>query len=1108
MGRVDAADDRSVSIPPLSREVVSLDAIAPDEAGPVVHVTATGGVVSAVLDDAVDPRRDGAVASTTRPAPPRPAPTSSCPASRRGGPTSAAARQPRRHRGPGPGAAAHRQGGGAAGRPPGRPRAAGSTLDVPMPGQRGGPGSRHPLRPAPRRGGLDRAPCDHRGPDGRLRLDGGGCPPCVAWPECSCPASSGTTKRLLLTAGPAPASAQVRLGTGDGAKVSTVAVPADSTVAVAVGDADAVWVVPSSGAVRAAVSVAGVDGGVPFFSVAPLSDAPVRALSVAGASGAQLTVRRGRGAGGSLPEAGVELLGGDPEQARDLLGDDVGDECSDVAAVRDPGLDGAPVDDDPRRAGARRREEPAERRPRGGPTEPGRGARPRRRTRLREGAPAASPRAERRHRGRSRRTRHGAAHGRDRRPGQRPAATAAVPVASPATPGSAGRGGVHDSTLDRPSPRLSVAAPGGIRPRVISRSDGVVIRRSAVRAARVPDRGSDTWMLEDGMRRPAVATLTYAYGDRAVVLGPLATYAEPHTYDLCLDHAERLTAPRGWEIVRVGGEYSEPALAADDLLALADAVREAGRPRRSDAARQARRRALGTRPRRPGGRRGRVRRRRVRPPRTPAHPARLLSTGTRVFGVPHLADFVKAYDVRGLVPEQLDARRGPGHRRRVRRGRRGPGRRAPASSSATTCGPRSPELRRGLRRRRRPSRGVDVVLIGLCSHRRALLRQRRPRRCPARCSPRATTPRSYNGIKLCRSAARPVGQDTGLAEIRDLAQWLPRRRHAACRAGRRPGIGARRATSSPTTPRFLRGLVDLSGIRPLKVVVDAGNGMGGHTVPAVLGTGAGLPELPLDDRPALLRARRHLPQPRGQPARPGQPRRPAGGRPRARRRPRARLRRRRRPLLRRRRRRRAGVARAPSPGSSPSARSPGLARAATRRSSIVHNVISQRRGAPRSSPRPAPRRCAPGSGTRSSRPRWPAPAPSSAASTPRTTTSATSGSPTPGCSRPCTSSPPSASRTPRSPTSRASTSATSRPARSTRRSTDPTAVVEHRAGLGAAARGRHRRARRPHRRHPEGSTPMWWFNVRASNTEPLLRLNVEAADRETMAERARRACSP
>ena len=109
-----------------------------------------------------------------------------------------------------------------------------------------------------------------------------------------------------------------------------------------------------------------------------------------------------------------------------------------------------------------------------------------------------------------------------------------------------------------------------------------------------------------GCAAPAVATLTYAYADRAIVLGPLATYAEPHTYDLCRTHAERLTAPRGWEVVRVGGEYSEPALASDDLLALADAVREAGRPR-------------------PGRRRGRLRRRRVGPPRAPAHPARHLT---------------------------------------------------------------------------------------------------------------------------------------------------------------------------------------------------------------------------------------------------------------------------------------------------------------------------------------------------------------------------------------------------------------------------------------------------------------------------------------------------
>jgi hypothetical protein len=79
--------------------------------------------------------------------------------------------------------------------------------------------------------------------------------------------------------------------------------------------------------------------------------------------------------------------------------------------------------------------------------------------------------------------------------------------------------------------------------------------------------------------KAAIATLTYVYGDQTAVVGPLATAAEPHTYDLCADHAERLTAPRGWEIVRLSGEYVEPEPSHDDLLALANAVREAGRPR-------------------------------------------------------------------------------------------------------------------------------------------------------------------------------------------------------------------------------------------------------------------------------------------------------------------------------------------------------------------------------------------------------------------------------------------------------------------------------------------------------------------------------------------------
>ena len=80
-----------------------------------------------------------------------------------------------------------------------------------------------------------------------------------------------------------------------------------------------------------------------------------------------------------------------------------------------------------------------------------------------------------------------------------------------------------------------------------------------------------------GCGRPAVATLTYVYSDSTAVVGPLATFAEPHSYDLCEEHAVRLTVPRGWEVVRHAGEFPSPIPQADDLEALADAVREAAR---------------------------------------------------------------------------------------------------------------------------------------------------------------------------------------------------------------------------------------------------------------------------------------------------------------------------------------------------------------------------------------------------------------------------------------------------------------------------------------------------------------------------------------------------
>ena len=79
--------------------------------------------------------------------------------------------------------------------------------------------------------------------------------------------------------------------------------------------------------------------------------------------------------------------------------------------------------------------------------------------------------------------------------------------------------------------------------------------------------------------RASIATLTYVYSDQTAVLGPLATFAEPHAYDLCDIHAETLRAPRGWEVIRLAPDPATQGPTEDDLLALADAVREAARPR-------------------------------------------------------------------------------------------------------------------------------------------------------------------------------------------------------------------------------------------------------------------------------------------------------------------------------------------------------------------------------------------------------------------------------------------------------------------------------------------------------------------------------------------------
>jgi phosphomannomutase len=101
-------------------------------------------------------------------------------------------------------------------------------------------------------------------------------------------------------------------------------------------------------------------------------------------------------------------------------------------------------------------------------------------------------------------------------------------------------------------------------------------------------------------------------------------------------------------------------------------------------------------------------------------------------------------------------------------------------------------------------------------------------------------PAKYNGIKMCRAGAVAIGQETGLAEIRDLASsYLAEGMPAAREHGT-----VTQTDLLVAYAEYLRGLVDLNNIRPLSVVVDAGNGMGGYTVPAVLGD-AKLAALPL-----------------------------------------------------------------------------------------------------------------------------------------------------------------------------------------------------------------------------------------------------------------------
>ncbi|MFD8995561.1 phosphomannomutase/phosphoglucomutase [Streptomyces abikoensis] len=193
-----------------------------------------------------------------------------------------------------------------------------------------------------------------------------------------------------------------------------------------------------------------------------------------------------------------------------------------------------------------------------------------------------------------------------------------------------------------------------------------------------------------------------------------------------------------------------------------------------------------------------------------------------------LSQIVKAYDVRGVVPDQWDESMAELF---------GAAFAQVTGASAIVVGhdmrPSSPGLSRAFARGA-AALGVDVTEIGLCSTDELYFASGQLA-LPGAMFTASHNPAQYNGIKLCRAGAAPVGQDTGLAEIRALVEgWLET-------GAPEPAATAGTITSRDVLADYaahLRSLVDLTDIRPLKVAVDAGNGMGGHTVPTVL---AGLP---------------------------------------------------------------------------------------------------------------------------------------------------------------------------------------------------------------------------------------------------------------------------
>lgn len=197
-----------------------------------------------------------------------------------------------------------------------------------------------------------------------------------------------------------------------------------------------------------------------------------------------------------------------------------------------------------------------------------------------------------------------------------------------------------------------------------------------------------------------------------------------------------------------------------------------------------------------------------------------------------VSSVIKAYDVRGIVGEQITPEFIRDTGAAFAHLLRGEGETTVAVGHDMR--PSSPELAAAFADGV-TSQGLDVIMLGLNSTDQ-LYFAAGTLDCAGAMFTASHNPAQYNGIKLCRAGARPVSQDTGLAQIIDMLV---------------DGIPAHDGPAGTTSERdvladygaYLRELVDLRGIRPLVVAVDAANGMGGHTVPEVF------KGLPLDVRP-------------------------------------------------------------------------------------------------------------------------------------------------------------------------------------------------------------------------------------------------------------------